>query len=44
MQAELLSIAGVYRTGEAALPAALLGKAVQVRLQDDQLVVEPLAS
>jgi septum site-determining protein MinC len=42
MQAELLSIAGVYRTGEAALPAALLGKAVQVRLQDDQLVVEPL--
>jgi septum site-determining protein MinC len=43
MQAELLSIAGVYRTGEAALPAELLGKAVQVRLQGDQLVVEPLA-
>jgi septum site-determining protein MinC len=43
MQAELLSIAGVYRTGEAALPAALLGKAAQVRLQDDQLVVESLA-
>jgi septum site-determining protein MinC len=43
MQAELLSIAGVYRTGEAALPAELLGKAAQVRLQDDQLVVEPLA-
>lgn len=43
MQAELLSVAGVYRTGEAALPIHLLGKAVQVRLQDDQLVVEPLA-
>jgi septum site-determining protein MinC len=42
MQAELLSVAGVYRTGEAALPPALLGKAVQVRLQDDGLVVEPL--
>jgi septum site-determining protein MinC len=43
MQAELLSIAGVYRTGEAALPAELLGKAAQVRWQDDQLVVESLA-
>ena len=43
MQAELLSIAGVYRTGEAALPAELLGKAAQVRLQDDQLVVASLA-
>ncbi len=43
MQAELLSIAGVFRTGEAALPPHLLGKAVQVRLQDDALVVEPLA-
>jgi septum site-determining protein MinC len=43
MQAELLSIAGVYRTGEAALPGELLGKAAQVRLQDDQLIVEPLA-
>jgi len=43
MQAELLSVAGVYRTGEAALPAAMLGKAAQVRLQDEQLVVEPLA-
>ncbi|HEX6720246.1 MAG TPA: septum site-determining protein MinC [Burkholderiaceae bacterium] len=43
MQAELLSIAGVYRTGEAALPAALLGQPAQVRLHDDTLVVEPLA-
>jgi septum site-determining protein MinC len=43
MQAELLSIAGVYRTGEAALPPELLGKAAQVRFSDDQLVVEVLA-
>jgi septum site-determining protein MinC len=42
MQAQLLSIAGVYRTGEAALPPALLGRAAQVRLSDDQLLVEPL--
>jgi septum site-determining protein MinC len=42
MQAELLSIAGVYRTGEAALPAELLGKAAQVRLHHELLVVEPL--
>jgi septum site-determining protein MinC len=43
MQAELLSIAGVYRTGEAALPPELLAKAVQVRLRDEQLAVEALA-
>jgi septum site-determining protein MinC len=43
MQAQLLSIAGVYRTGEAALPPALLGRAAQVRLSDDQLLVEALA-
>ena len=38
MQAELLSIAGVYRSGEAALPPELLGKAVQVRFSGDELV------
>lgn len=43
MQAELLSIAGVYRTGEAALPPELFGQAAQVRWSDDQLVVEALA-
>ena len=43
MQAELLSIAGVYRTGESALPPELLGKAAQVRFSGDQLVVEALA-
>ncbi len=43
MQAQLLSIAGVFRTGEAALPAALLGKAAQVRLGGDSCV-EALAT
>ena len=43
MQAELLSIAGVYRTGEAALSAPMLGRAAQVRLQDELLIIEPLA-
>jgi len=43
MQAQLLSIAGVYATGEAALPPNLLGRAVQVRLRDEQLLLEPLA-
>jgi septum site-determining protein MinC len=42
MQAELLSIAGVYRSGEAALPPELLGKAVQVRFSGDELLVEAL--
>jgi septum site-determining protein MinC len=42
MQAQLLSIAGVYRTGEAALPPDLLGRAAQVRLADEQLLVEAL--
>ena len=43
MQAQLLSIAGVYRTGEAAVPASLDGKAAQVMLDGDSLVVEALS-
>jgi septum site-determining protein MinC len=42
MQAQLLSIAGVYRTGEAALPESLDGRAAQVRLDGDNLLVEAL--
>jgi septum site-determining protein MinC len=42
MQAQLLSIAGVYRTGEAAVPAALGGKAAQARLDADCLLIEAL--
>ena len=43
MHAQLLSIAGVYRTGEAALPETLNGRAVQVRLDGDILLVEALS-
>ncbi len=47
MEAQLLSIAGVYRTSENDLPAAVHGKAAQVRLQSasngqDKLIIEPL--
>src|SRR5688572_17143129 len=46
MEAELLSIAGLYRTGEAPLLAAVWGKPTQVRLASDsegtRLLFEPL--
>jgi septum site-determining protein MinC len=42
MEPELVSIAGVYRTSENALPEAVRGKPAQVRLQDDKLVMDPL--
>jgi septum site-determining protein MinC len=42
MQAQLLSIAGVYRTTEVALPTEVLGRAAKVRLRGDSLLVEPL--
>jgi septum site-determining protein MinC len=47
MEPQLLSIAGVYRTSENALPAAVHGKAAHVRLQSpsngqDKLIIEPL--
>ena len=42
MEAQLLSIAGIYRTTETELPAAVLGKTAQVRLDGEKLVVEPL--
>jgi septum site-determining protein MinC len=43
MHAQLLSIAGVHRTGEAALPETLNGRAVQARLDGDILLVEALS-
>ncbi|MEY3509772.1 MAG: septum site-determining protein MinC [Pseudomonadota bacterium] len=47
MEAQLLSIAGVYRTSENALPPSVYGKAAQVRLEShtdgqDKLIIEPL--
>jgi septum site-determining protein MinC len=47
MAPELLSIAGIYRTSEVALPEMVLGKAAQVRLvrgaDGDKLVISPLS-
>ncbi|MEQ1684502.1 MAG: septum site-determining protein MinC [Burkholderiaceae bacterium] len=42
MEAQLLSIAGIYRTTETELPAAVLGKTAQVWLDGESLVVEAL--
>jgi septum site-determining protein MinC len=42
MEPQLVSIAGTYRTTDTALPADVLGKPAQVRLEGDKLVVEPL--
>ncbi|HET7527348.1 MAG TPA: septum site-determining protein MinC [Burkholderiaceae bacterium] len=43
MQAQLLSIAGTYRTGEAAVPAPLDGRPAMARLDGDALLGEPLS-
>jgi septum site-determining protein MinC len=42
LEAELVSIAGVYRTSEVPLPDTVRGKPAQVRLEADRLVMEPL--
>jgi septum site-determining protein MinC len=43
LEAELVSIAGIYRTTENPLPADVLGKPVQIRLDDEEkLLIEPL--
>ncbi|MDF0604122.1 septum site-determining protein MinC [Neisseriaceae bacterium TC5R-5] len=42
MEAELVSIAGVYRTIEQALPASILGKPAQVYLENERLVMTAL--
>ena len=42
MEPQLVSIAGIYRTTETALPADVAGKPAQVRLDDEKLLVEPL--
>ena len=43
MEPQLVSIAGVYRTTDTALPADVWARAAQVRLADDRLQIEPLA-
>ena len=47
MEPQLISIAGVYRTSENALPPSVHGQAAQVRLEShtdgqDKLIIEPL--
>ena len=43
MEAELVSIAGVYRTFDEGWPKDLSGKAVQIRLRDEHLEMAPIA-
>ena len=40
---ELVAIAGIYRTAEQDFPAGVRGKPTTVRLQGEQLLIEPLA-
>lgn len=42
MEAQVLAIAGTFRTMDEALPAALVGRPAMVRRDGDALVIEPL--
>lgn len=42
LEPELISIAGIYRTLETPLPADVAGKAAQVRLEGEKMVMLPL--
>lgn len=42
MEPQLVSIAGIYRTTETALPDEVAGKPAQVRLEGEKLFIEPL--
>jgi septum site-determining protein MinC len=44
LEPELIAIAGVYRTTETAIPADVAGKAAQIRLVGDKLLMELLES
>jgi len=43
LEAELLAIAGIYRTAENPLPADVAGKPAQVYLQGEKLLLQPLS-
>ena len=43
MEAQLVAIAGIYRTSEVALPAEVQGKPAQIWLDEQKLVIEPIA-
>ena len=42
MEPQLVSVAGIYRTSETALPPDVLGKPAQVRLDGERLLIEPI--
>lgn len=42
LEPQLVSIAGIYRTTEVALPDTVMGKPAQVRLDGEKLLIEPL--
>lgn len=42
LEPELISIAGIYRTTENPLPPDVLGKPVQIWLDEEKLMIEPL--
>ena len=44
MEAQLVAIAGIYKTSEVALPAHIAGKAVTISLRDKTLVMDAIAS
>jgi septum site-determining protein MinC len=44
LEAQLVSVAGIYRTNETPLPASVLGRAAQVRLEGERLLLEPLGT
>ncbi len=44
LEAELIAIAGIYRTSENPLPDNVRGKAAQVRLDGEKLLMEPLGN
>ncbi|HEY1231312.1 MAG TPA: septum site-determining protein MinC, partial [Ramlibacter sp.] len=43
MEAQLVAIAGIYRTSEVALPAEVQGKPAQIWLDEQKLLIEPIA-
>lgn len=42
LEAELLSVAGMYRTSDVPLPDTVAGKPAQIRLEGEKLIMEPL--
>ncbi|RSZ38130.1 MULTISPECIES: septum site-determining protein MinC [unclassified Variovorax] len=42
MEAQLVAIAGTYRTNEVPLPDSVLGKSAQVRLDGKKIVIDPI--